>query len=135
MSSIARLARASFCASRARNTTFVLGLVLGIEERIAADRNLGVGPGDLAELHPDVALARRRPDTFLRTRSQSRKHAGGDGQKKERCPSQGRGGGLSLQNLYFFLQNQYNPPWQKEAVNRGQNWLFNRSNRLLSGRL
>jgi len=40
-----------------------------------------------------------------------------------------------LQNLYFFLQNQYNPPWQKEAVNRGQNWLFNRSNRLLSGRL
>jgi hypothetical protein len=46
-----------------------------------------------------------------------------------------RGGGLNLQNLYFFLQNQYNPPWQKEAVNRGQNWLFNRSNRLLSGRL
>src|SRR5215510_12452536 len=55
--------------------------------------------------------------------------------KKRRCPSAGRGGGLNLQNLYFFLQNQYNPPWQKEAVNRGQNWLFNRSRRLLSDRL
>src|SRR5215468_8579425 len=49
----------------------------------------------------------------------------GGGLKKRRCPSAGRGGGLSLQNLYFFLQNQYNPPWQKErgrkqkeAVNR-----------------
>ena len=50
-------------------------------------------------------------------------------------PPAGRGGGLSLQNLYFFLQNQYNLPWQKEAANHGQNWLFNRSNRLLSGRL
>src|SRR5262249_7315458 len=56
----------------------------------------------------------------------------GGGSKKRRCPSAGRGGDLSLQNLYFFLQNQYNPAWQKEAVNRGQNWLFNRSNRLLS---
>src|SRR6516164_9320933 len=44
---------------------------------------------------------------------------------KTRPPS-GRGGGLSLQNLYFFFQNQYNASWQKEAVNRGQNWLFNR---------
>src|SRR5262249_54723455 len=59
----------------------------------------------------------------------------GGGSKKRRCPSAGRGGGLILQNLYFSLQNQYNPPWQKEAVNRGQNLLFNRSNRLLSDRL
>jgi len=36
MSSIARLACASFGASRARVTTFVLGPVLRIEERIAA---------------------------------------------------------------------------------------------------
>src|SRR5262249_750207 len=59
----------------------------------------------------------------------------GEGRKKEPVPIPGRDGGLNLQNLYFFLQNQYNPPWQKEAVNRGQNWLFNRSNRPLSGRL
>src|SRR5215471_5247393 len=53
--------------------------------------------------------------------------------KKGGCPSTGRGCGLNLQNLYFFLQNQYNLPWQKGAVNRGQNWLFNRYNRPLSG--
>ena len=62
-------------------------------------------------------------------------YCGGGGLKKRRCPSAGRGCGPNLQNLYFFLQNQYNLPWQKEAVNRGQNWLFIRSNRLLSGRL
>jgi len=35
----------------------------------------------------------------------------------------------------FSYKISYNPAWQKEAVNRGRNWLFNRSNRLLSGRL
>src|SRR5262245_47346702 len=37
-----------------------VGPVLRIEERIAPDRDPGIGLGDLAELHPDVALARIR---------------------------------------------------------------------------
>src|SRR6266446_1765040 len=45
--------------------------VLRIEERIAADRDLGIGLGDLAELHADVALARIRAHGF-------REHANGD---------------------------------------------------------
>src|SRR5262249_61591520 len=40
----------------------------------------------------------------------SRSMAGGVVFFKTRPPS-GRGGGLNLQNLYFFLQNQYHPPW------------------------
>jgi len=38
--------------------------VLLIEKRIAADRDLGIGLGDLAELHPDVAFARIRAHGF-----------------------------------------------------------------------
>ena len=34
-----------------------VGPVLRIEERIAADRDLVIGLGDLAELHSDVAFA------------------------------------------------------------------------------
>jgi hypothetical protein len=37
-----------------------VGPVLGIEEWIAADRNLRIGFGDLAKLHADVTLARIR---------------------------------------------------------------------------
>src|SRR5262249_28951746 len=37
--------------------------------------------------------------------------------------------------VLFLTKSRYNPAWQKEAVNRGQNWLFNRSNRPFSGRL
>src|SRR6516162_9622561 len=37
-----------------------IGPVLRIEERIAADRDFGIGLGDLAELGADVALARVR---------------------------------------------------------------------------
>jgi hypothetical protein len=51
------LACASFCASRARSTTFRVAPVLRIEERIASDRDLRNGFGNLTELHPDVALA------------------------------------------------------------------------------
>jgi hypothetical protein len=38
--------------------------MLLIEKRIAADRDLGIGFGDLAELHLDVALARIRAHGF-----------------------------------------------------------------------
>src|SRR5262249_6215621 len=48
---------ASFCASRARRTAFGVGPVLRIEERIAPDRDLRIGLGDLTKLHADVALA------------------------------------------------------------------------------
>ena len=43
-----------------------VGPVLRIEERMAADRNLGIGPGDLAELHANVALAHIRAHGFPR---------------------------------------------------------------------
>jgi hypothetical protein len=45
--------------------------VLLIEERIAPDRDLGIGLGDLAELHPDVAFAHIRAHGF-------REHANAD---------------------------------------------------------
>src|SRR4029453_7705964 len=41
-----------------------VGPVLRIEERIAADRDLGIGLSDLAELHADIALARIRAHGF-----------------------------------------------------------------------
>src|SRR5215831_12740761 len=37
-----------------------IGPVLRIEEWVAADRDFGIGLGDLAELGPDIALARVR---------------------------------------------------------------------------
>ena len=45
--------------------------MLLIEERIAPDRDLGIGLGDLAELHPDVAFAHIRAHGF-------REHANAD---------------------------------------------------------
>jgi hypothetical protein len=41
-----------------------VGPVLRIEERIAPDRDRRIGLGDLAELHPDVTLARARAHGF-----------------------------------------------------------------------
>jgi hypothetical protein len=41
-----------------------VGPVLRIEERIAPDRDRRMGHGDLAELHPDVTLARARAHGF-----------------------------------------------------------------------
>src|SRR6266700_730286 len=64
ISSTARLTCTSFCASRARSTTFVLGPCVWIEERIASDRDPRIGLADLAELHPDVAFARIRAHRF-----------------------------------------------------------------------
>jgi hypothetical protein len=43
---------------RGREHHIRVGPVLLIEKRIAADRNLGIDLGDLAELHTNVALAR-----------------------------------------------------------------------------
>src|SRR5262245_52586528 len=48
----------SFYASRAGSTTFVLGP--WIEELVATNRGPGIGLGDLAELHSDIAFARIR---------------------------------------------------------------------------
>src|SRR5205807_6484647 len=48
-----------------------VGPVLRIEERIAADRDLGIGLSDLAELHAYIALARIRAHGF-------REHANAD---------------------------------------------------------
>ena len=65
ISSTARLARWSFCASLARSTTLVLvGPCCGIEERMAADCHSGIGFRDLAELGTDIALARIGADSF-----------------------------------------------------------------------
>jgi hypothetical protein len=64
MYSTARLARASFCGSRARSTTFVLAPCCGIKKRIAPDRDRRIGLGDLVELHADVSLARIRAHGF-----------------------------------------------------------------------
>jgi len=60
----------------------------------------------------------------------------GGGPKKKKVPI-GRGAAaLSVfKTCTFSYKISYNPAWQKEAINRGQNWLFNRSNRPFSGRL
>jgi hypothetical protein len=64
MSSTARLTRASFCASRARSTTFVLGPCC-VDRRTDSCRSRPqVRLGDLAELHADVTLARIRAYGF-----------------------------------------------------------------------
>jgi hypothetical protein len=51
-----------------------VGPVLRIEERIAPDRDRRIGLGDLAELHPDVALARIRAHGFRAWHSSSCPH-------------------------------------------------------------
>jgi hypothetical protein len=64
MSSTARLACASFCASWGAQHYIGVGSTLRIEKWIAADRDLGMGLGDLAELHADVTLVRTRAHGF-----------------------------------------------------------------------
>jgi hypothetical protein len=54
--STARLACASFCALRARSTTFVLGPCCGSKNGYLPIATAKIGLSDLAELHPDVAL-------------------------------------------------------------------------------
>jgi len=60
---------------------------------------------------------------------------GGRFKKKEGAHDRGAAAVSVCKTYTFSYKISYNPAWQKEAVNRGQNWLFNRSNRLLSGRL
>src|SRR5262249_47902743 len=53
----------------------------------------------------------------------------GEVQKKEGAHDRGAAAVSVCKTYTFSYKISYNPAWQKEAVNRGQNWLFNRSNR------
>jgi hypothetical protein len=89
MSSIGRLARRELLCIADVQRHIRIGPMLRIEERISPDRDPEIGLGDLAELHPDAALARIRAGV-----NHSEAYVGGGvGLKKRRCPSAERGGG------------------------------------------